>query len=86
MSPFSITMRTYTSCRFSSDLSFSHGHVIGLSPQHEYAGRTAGCGGSTEDRDKIVRIRESQDGEKPHVAVHKYDENLQLEFARFCPV
>ncbi len=32
---------------------------------------------NSEDFDKIVRIRESQDGEKPHVAVHKYGENLQ---------
>jgi len=30
-----------------------------------------------EDLDKIVRIEQSQDGEKTHVAVHNYGENLQ---------
>lgn len=30
-----------------------------------------------EDLDTIVRIEQSQDGEKTHVAVHKLDENLQ---------
>lgn len=29
-----------------------------------------------EDLDRIMRIEQSQDGEKTHVAVHKLDENL----------